>query len=1377
MTLSNKHGGEPDRSDMKKWIRVLWLAVAMLLTCAPLFSQTANGRISGTVKDATGGAIVGAAVTVTDVARGLARNLTSDEAGIYSAPNLLPGTYTVRATFAGFQAWERTGIPVEVGADLAIDVLLQPGAQTQTVTVTEELPMVNTTSATLGGTIAPALMEELPSSGRNFMNLQQLQPGVVLNLGNDSNGGGAQNSNGLRNESSNEYLIEGLHVMDPYTGQSVINVIGVNGDAAVILPIDSIQEFSMQFNPKAEYGFRAGGSVGVGLKSGTNALHGTAFADFRATPLDARTFFNTTAQPAKSNGDMQQWGATIGGPIKKDKLFFFLGYEQQSYTYGFPASTTSGFTDPSLTAGTCSGAGASLTTCFGVPGAVGGLTVDPSNDLILACLAIPTASRSPQSLFIAGMQPDCTPNAAAGAGAAVAGVPSLQYPGYFAPHGASDHGAGLPGNPSITTYFTNAQVHTLALGSLAKIDYQHDAQNSFNGFFFKGYGTDDDCTACLKPIYNTEYVIRSTVGAGSWTYLPNSVMANSLRIGYAKLDLPDDSADSLTKVTAASLGIPTGVSTSLLDPCGCVNAGYPTISSTGWAYMGGRTNERQGPASSIEISDQMSYLRGKHSLKFGLDYIREHYNGGLYTNGHGTFTAVSPAGFFAGLNGLPGISSAATSATNTQATGTNNIGSSKATNGISTVAMLFGNPIITVSRPTTSLFIQDDYRIRPRLTLNLGVRWQYTGDLKEQNNLLGGFDPIRGMTQVGINTPRLFAPDGRAFSPRVGFAWDVRGNGKTVLRMGASEIFELVTIRTFLDNTVNVGSMPTGFVVGCAGAILPPVAGNNVAAGATSNCNGTLLTSGGTITTAVSTFSAGNNDLGIPTGPNAAPTAINWDGPATGTAASILPLGLTVPGNCNSNIFTAAPGVTTAQKGIPGGACNIEYVDPNFRTPYVASWNVSLEQAIRNNIVLTVAYVGNHGVKLIGQTNFNQAYPNIPGVGWNAVQTSGANVGQTLGQTCINQAAVNTGQNQNAIQGFCVPGSLDNTSGNNVATLPGFGPVTAKNFYTDSVLNARPFNAAFPYLQNIVAIRNRDTSNYDALQTSLSIRNYHGLSLQAAYTWAHALGIGTSNIAGSSGGNAYNNSYNYGPQPNDVRHHFTLGPSYSIPGPKGFGGLLSGWKLNGTFLYQTGQAITPFGTIDTTGVGGSRWDLSGGASGFVPALTGQGQTALGTQIYPQFYPGGYIAPTTTNNPRTGQPWNLATDLAINNPTCVADAASKATLLAFGCWIQGGSVGTPPALGTYGNMAPGMARGPHFWELDTNVSKTQKITERFSAEFRASFFNVLNHPTFSPDAIGATCTLASCTAGQITNTPAVAGSNTLLGNGGPRRMALGVELRF
>src|SRR3990172_10993392 len=164
--------------------------VLAVLMAAPMFSQTATGRITGTVRDQTGGSIAGAAVVVTDMARGLTRNLTTDDSGSYLAVQLIAGTYTVRASFTGFQAWERTNILLGVGQEIAIDAILLPGAQTQTVTVTEELPMVNTTSATLGGTLSNETIVDLPLNGRNFTLLLELRPGVILTLGNDSGGTG-----------------------------------------------------------------------------------------------------------------------------------------------------------------------------------------------------------------------------------------------------------------------------------------------------------------------------------------------------------------------------------------------------------------------------------------------------------------------------------------------------------------------------------------------------------------------------------------------------------------------------------------------------------------------------------------------------------------------------------------------------------------------------------------------------------------------------------------------------------------------------------------------------------------------------------------------------------------------------------------------------------------------------------------------------------------------------------------------------------------------------------------------------------------------------------------------------------------------------------
>jgi len=379
----------------RRVFKFLAVAAAMFLLCAPMYSQTANGRISGTVKDQSGALIPGAGVTVLDVARGVARNLTADEAGVYSAPNLIPGTYTIRAEFAGFRAFQRENVRLEVAQEINVDIVLQPGQQNETITVIAEVPLVNTTSATLGGTVSNQTLNDLPIMARNFTNLLELRPGVTLNLGNDSSGGGAASTNGLRPESSNTYTVEGLTGIDPYTGQNVVNNIGVNGDAAALLPVDAIQEVNQQFNTKAEYGWKAGSNVAVGLKSGTKSLHGTAYGFFRNQDLDARNFFNTADQP-KVNSSLQQWGGTVGGPIKKDKLFFFLGYEEMNFTVGSPNRIDAPFTDPGMLHST--GSGASFRCTRNPNSGAGRRTPDARNHLMLACLASRTANRSRQSL-------------------------------------------------------------------------------------------------------------------------------------------------------------------------------------------------------------------------------------------------------------------------------------------------------------------------------------------------------------------------------------------------------------------------------------------------------------------------------------------------------------------------------------------------------------------------------------------------------------------------------------------------------------------------------------------------------------------------------------------------------------------------------------------------------------------------------------------------------------------------------------------------------------------------------------------------------------------------------------------------------------------
>ena len=225
-------------------LQLVLLISATLIASISAFSQANTGRILGNVTDQTGGAISGATVTVTDTERGTTRTLTTDESGAYNAPSLIPATYTVRAEYKGFRSTERQNIVLEVGKEARIDLELQPGEQTEKITVTEALPLVETTNAVLGGTLQPGTIADLPLNGRNFMKLLDLRPGVTTYIG---GGAWTQSTNGLRPE-HNVYILDGITGMEPLGGQSTINSVSLAGDAASLLPIDTIQEFNVQQN-------------------------------------------------------------------------------------------------------------------------------------------------------------------------------------------------------------------------------------------------------------------------------------------------------------------------------------------------------------------------------------------------------------------------------------------------------------------------------------------------------------------------------------------------------------------------------------------------------------------------------------------------------------------------------------------------------------------------------------------------------------------------------------------------------------------------------------------------------------------------------------------------------------------------------------------------------------------------------------------------------------------------------------------------------------------------------------------------------------------------------------------------------------------------
>ncbi len=1303
--------------DVSRVRGVLGVMLGVLLFCSSMFGQTANGRISGTVKDQGAGLIPGAAVTVTDTARGVARNLTTDEAGAYLAPNLLPSTYTVRATFAGFQTWLRENIRLEVGQDLAIDVVLLPGAQTQTVTIIEEVPLVNVTSATLGGTLSNQTINDLPLNGRNFTNLLELRPGVVLNLGNNSGGTGAAAANGLRPEQSNEYLVEGLHGMSPFNGQPVMNSLALRGDAATVLPVDAIQEFSTQQNTKAEYGWKAGGTINIGLKSGTNAVHGTAYSFFRRDGLDARNFFNKSDQP-KVNTNLNQFGATVGGPIKKDRLFFFLGYEQQLLNVGDSSAASVPFTDPAMIA--------NFPACLTAPGGcspiansvAGARTPDASNHMILACLGLPLASRSPQSLALVGLNSNCTPGPTYPKAASSAA--------WFVPHGGTDHGATANPAFGVTSYFANSQSEVQSLGGVAKVDYALNDKNTLNAFMFRGFGDDIySATNAVNPDWRTRVGAWALMVAGTWTWLPNPAWANSFRVGFASLRHRYVGVDSSSGVTSASLGLPTGVTT-FLDR----NGGFPqSLLLNGFSAIGSRNTEIEGPNTSIEISDQVNHLRGQHSLRFGGTIMTGHQNGGTWANTKGTFGFGQNANsegagngllaFLAGQNAIPDNTPGSSLGycpppgvfSGGQCIGA--VAIRTTTSGLESASLFYGNPESHIRRMAYSVFLQDDWRIHPRLTLNLGVRYELAAVPHDRDHILGSFDPNLGIVQEGIQIPSIHNGNHNNVGPRLGFAWDVRGNGKTVIRAGGSIIYELVILRTFSEvgNAPGLAGNQTAWVIGCSTA---PSA--TVPASAATNCPGSLLTSGGTRDVGQIGWTRSDGTLG----------AILWDGSGSRTVFPSSAIH-----NCSPSVRVAdVINPTTATGGRAGTPCPINSVDRNLRTPYVETWTLSIEHAITNNLVLDVAYVGNHGVKLLGRHEDNQPFA---GQVWNTVMTSGANAGSTFAQVCNSTRASN---------------NCDGSGG----------------VFGAALVAAKQYTTKFPYINTILRLANGMTSNYNGLQVSLTARNFHGFSTNLGYTYSKALDVNSSN-GGNVGTDSYNLALDYGRSASDLRHRLTFSTTYNLPWKQG---LLDGWKINSIFKFQTGrpwQAGTQWGDPGGTGRA-SRPDFFGDPSDFVVDYTGRN--------FAVFHPGGTTA--SGINPQTQTPY-AAEDLAINTPLCTGHAGSAATVQAFGCWTQGGSAITPAPVGSFGNMPKGLFDGPSYWGVDMSLAKRQKVTERLFAEFRAESFNVLNHPVFAQPATSVSCSATTCNLGLTSATPDVAATNPVLGSGGARRLQFGVKLIF
>ncbi len=735
-------------------------AVASILFTAPhLNAQTTFGSVVGNVSDPSGAAISNTEVVLTNLGTNEKRTETTNADGLYQFVNVSPATYSVSIEKPGFKRTVRTPVTVETGTTSKIDLALEVGAVNQTVEVTAQTPLLAPESSSLGQVIDERKTVEMPLNGRNPLNLVALAPSVV------PQGGSMSNPNGQNPFAWGNYQIGG-----GMANQSMVWLDGspVNGSyiniTALIPTQDSLQEFKVATNNLSpEYGRFAGGVVNFTTKSGSNDLHGTLWEYLRNKDLDANTFFNNLNGTPRGAFTQNQYGFNVGGPIfipkvynGKNKTFFFVDYEGfklrqgASYTETVPtaAERTGNLTalaasqgvniyDPLTTCGT----GAPGTPACGPGQAVGSRAQFPGN-------VIPASRINPTSLIMLGLYP--APNAPGNA----QGVKNW----------VSNSSQG--GNNSETVVHIDQNV----------TDKQHiTARYSYWGNlnlptdpFHNGVCQD----RCTETFNTNNFVLGDT-----YSFSPTTIM--EVRLSYQRFDY--DRTPTTIGYDLTKLGWPASLNSEAVFrdlPVPVIN-GFDTNGTFGSQGAGSVIIDRND---NYRAAGTLTKIAGNHTLKFGGEFLRMTHNY-AQTN--------IPTGIF---NFNPDL---------TAANANNTAGS-----GLGLATFLLGYPsggsanspaLVAAQQLYPAVFANDDWHISPKLTLNLGMRWEHAGPWTERFNRISYFDPTQAnsvLAAAGINQPGNIdlvdsannsyrsgiKPDWKQFAPRTGLAYQVTHN--TVFHAG-----------------------------------------------------------------------------------------------------------------------------------------------------------------------------------------------------------------------------------------------------------------------------------------------------------------------------------------------------------------------------------------------------------------------------------------------------------------------------------------------------------------------------------------------------------------------------------------------------------------
>ncbi len=1152
------------RSSFRLFLSVSLVACLLVVSAS---AQKITGDIAGYVDDPTGAVVSGSTVTAENPLTGFKLSTTTSASGDYRLVNLAPGIYKVAATASGFKTVQRD-VTVAVATVTTSNFHMIVGAEGESITVEASAPLVETTENRLSTVVEARRVQNLPNSGRDFNNLLEGIPGVQR-----SPGGGFQslNINGQR-ATTNNFALDGIPNNDRYYGESSFNQAAIAGTAAAVVPLDAILEFSVQSNPSAEYGVRGGSVINAVLKSGTNNLHGTALWTRHTDAFDAGNFF-TGVTPFRLN----QFEGTVGFPIKKDKSFFFASYT------GFRIQSRFGSTIDVPTPAEIFDA----TQCV-ITGANPNTTLDPTPVPCVNSLIGP----GPGSDQIFGTADDGTVNSV---GAALLS---------FVP-------TSTTGSLDVTARNTlNGD------GFLMKFDHIFTDRHRISAKYVFGDSVGNQPAAPGVPesvgplatgpsMWNSVAPSRAQQ-AGinyTWTISPTKILES--RLGYQRfsqrIGLNND-------INPLDLGLNTGPLGS--GPEDTENFAVPTMyylgyfGNTSYGVIGGIQGYPiiTAPNASYDWQEHLVWSKGSHNIKIGGQYQNAYtksrrdrsrsdlsfgYYGFYYCAYYAVcdpfFYGATPSDHVASLNQLLlGMAS----------------GSGRS----------FGVTPRRIYQHSVGLYIQDSWKVKPNFTLELGLRWDISGALGEEQNQGDNFlpgdplaDPVTGFVRLADQP--LYQKDKSNFGPRLGFAWDLFSNSKTVLRGGYSLSYDVPNF----------------------GTIHAPQTNGN--------------TFNGTRAGAFTQVPQGNFPIQIFATPPS-----NLVPGLGGTNAAGFDNPLCIAFVC------VAPGVNIYGQTVPSGL-NVVQIRRDFQTTMLHAVNLTVEQELAKKVSFSVAYVGTFGRQLPTWRDLNACPVDPTGL---------------LG----------------------------------------------------CPLSRRPFFAQFPNYRHIAQLNNDGYSNYNALQTSFKLREFHGLTANINYVWSHALDTGSFNRGGDFGTlqqNPYNIDRNYGNSGFDATQNFNFLIAYDVPKVSALPKVLGeGWAINSVFKAFSGRPFTAFVRGDPSGQGlrSTYADYNGG------------------------------------------PLNYD----YSNPNGFFDT----------------SVFSVPAPGTVGNSARGMLRQPGLTQLDMSIFKNTKIGEQVTVQFRWEVFNALNNTMFAT----ATGNIRSGGFSTFFATPDVGlGFNPILGSGAPRNMQFGLKVIF